>query len=238
MAPGTYNNSASAASTNAKAISNLDGAANISDDVTVSASVGVSLYGTSYNDANHKLQLDGGESGTGLTLYAKLIPSTGGSALQAVAVNPSTGAYTLVTVTPGNYSIIFQAVFTHTNANPALAATLLVIDSTTVGANSAGLVLTKTTDKATALSGDTITYTVAHQNNSSTPISTIVISDATPAFTTFVLAGCALPLPAAISACSTSTQPAVGGQGGLQWTLTGALNPASAGQVVFAVKVN
>ncbi len=502
VAPGTYNNSASATSTNAKAISNFDGAANISDDVTVSAPVGVSLYGTTYNDANHNLQLDGGESGTGLTLYAKLIPGAGGSALQAVAVNPSTGAYTLVTVSPGNYSIILddnnvltdttptvpggwigtemadfrrtnvqvaatdlqnlnfglfnggklsglvfgdigsgtgianngikegleagvagvavkvtnaagtsmydstvtsadgsytlwiptatiaaslkivetnlsgylstgasvgntggsydrasdsitfgnvsggiftgvnfgdvpvnrfvtngqqsgspgnvvfyphqfnagsggsvnlsvvsasswpvvmyrdlncngvvdaldsvvsaatslvaneqlcivnkvsipagtavgvqdaatlQAVFTYTNANPALAATLLVIDSTTVGAGSAGLVLTKTTDKATALPGDTITYTVAYQNNSSTPIGTIVISDATPAFTTFVSAGCALPLPAGITACSTSTQPAVGGQGGLQWTLTGALNPASAGQVVFAVKVN
>ena len=502
VTPGTYNNSASATSTNAKTISNFDGANNTSDDVTVSAPVGVSLYGTAYNDLSHNLQLDGGESGTGLTLYAKLIPSAGGSALQAVPVNPSTGAYTLITVTPGNYTIILddnnvltdttptvpggwigtempdfrrtnvqvaatdlqnlnfglfnggklsglvfgdvgtgagianngikegleagvagvavkvtnaagtsmydstvtsadgsytlwiptatiaaslkivetnlsgylstgasvgntggsydrasdsitfgnvsggiftgvnfgdvpvnrfvtngqqsgspgnvvfyphqfnagsggsvnlsvvsasswpvvmyrdlncngvvdaldsvvsaatslvaneqlcivnkvsipagtavgvqdaatlQAVFTYTNANPALAATLLVIDSTTVGAGSAGLVLTKTTDKATALPGDTITYTVAYQNNSSTPIGTIVISDATPAFTTFVSAGCALPLPAGITACSTSTQPAVGGQGGLQWTLTGALNPASAGQVVFAVKVN
>ena len=500
VAPGTYNNSASATSTNAKAISNFDGTANTSDDVTVSAPTGVSLYGTAYSDANHNLQLDGGEGGTGLTLYAKLVPSAGGSALQAVAVNPTTGAYTLITVTPGNYSIILddnnvltdttptvpggwigtempdfrrtnvqvaatdlqnlnfglfnggklsgfvfgdtgvgagvanngikdgseagiagvtvkvtngggtatfdsavtsadgaytlwiptavvaatlkiveinpagylstgasmgntggsydrasdsvtfgnvsggiftgvnfgdvpvnrfvangqqsgapgnvvfyphqfnagsggsvslsvvsagswpvvlyrdsncngvidagdsvisaainmvaneqlcivnkvtipsgtalgaqdaatlQVSFTYTNANPALVAILSVIDSTTVGAS--GLVLTKTTDKATALPGDTITYTVSYQNNSSTPIGTIVISDATPAFTTFLSAACTLPLPAAITACSTSTQPAVGGQGGLQWTLTGSLNPASAGQVVFAVKVN
>ena len=131
-----------------------------------------------------------------------------------------------------------QASFAYTNATPGLVASLSVIDSTTVGVGSAGLVLTKTADKATALPGDTITYTVAYQNNGDTPIGTIVISDATPAFTTFVSAGCSLPLPAALTACSVSTQPAVGGQGGLQWTLTGSLNPASTGQVVFAVKVN
>jgi uncharacterized repeat protein (TIGR01451 family)/fimbrial isopeptide formation D2 family protein len=131
-----------------------------------------------------------------------------------------------------------QAVFTYTNANPALAATLLVIDSTTVGAGSAGLALTKIADKATALPGDTIIYTVTYQNNGGSPLGTIVISDATPAFTTFLSAGCTLPLPAALTACSVSTQPAVGGQGGLQWTLTGSLSPAATGQVVFAVKVN
>ena len=135
-------------------------------------------------------------------------------------------------------SVTLQAVFTYTNSSPVLTATLSVIDTTTVGAGSAGLVLTKTADKTTALPGDTITYTVAYQNNGDAPIGTIVISDATPAFTTFVSAGCTLPLPAAITACSVSTQPAVGGQGGLQWTLTGSLNPASTGQVVFAVKVN
>ena len=508
VTPGTYNNSASATSTNAKTIINFDGANNTSDDVTVSAPTGVSLYGIAYNDANHNLQLDGGESGTGLTLYAKLVPSAGGSALQAVAVNPTTGAYTLVTVTPGNYSIILdnnnvlnntttptvpvgwigtempdfrrtnvqvaatdlqnlnfglfnggklsgfvfadvgtgagtanngvkdgseagiggvtvkvtngggtatfdssvtsadgaymlwiptaavastlkivetnlagylstgasmgntggsydrasdsislsnqsggiftgvnfgdapvnrfiangqqagqpgnvvfyphqfnagsggsvsfivtsagswpvvvyrdtncngvidtgenvvsgaitvlaadqlclinkvtippgtalgaldtatlQAVFTYTNANPALGATLVVIDSTTVGAGSAGLVLTKTVDKATALPGDTINYTVSYQNNSSTPIGTIVISDATPAFTTYVStpapsAACIMPLPAGITACTVTTSAAPGGGTSIQWSLTGSLNPASTGQVVFAVKVN
>ena len=120
VAPGTYSNSASATSTNAKAISNFVGANNTSDDVTVSALTGVSLYGIAYNDANHNLQLDGGESGTGLTLYAKLIPSAGGSALQAVAVNPTTGAYTLVTVTPGNYSIILDDNTVLTDTTPTV----------------------------------------------------------------------------------------------------------------------
>jgi uncharacterized repeat protein (TIGR01451 family) len=131
-----------------------------------------------------------------------------------------------------------QASFTYTNANPALVAVLSVIDSTTVGAGASGLLLTKTADKATASPGDVIAYTVNYQNNSSTPIGTIVISDATPAFTTFVSAACGLPLPAAISACNIVTAPAPGGGTSIQWMLTGSLNPASTGQVVFVVKVN
>ena len=130
-----------------------------------------------------------------------------------------------------------QAVFTYTNASPALASTLLVIDSTTVGAGSSGLVLTKTTDKATALPGDTINYTVSYQNNSSAPLGNIVISDATPAFTTFVSAGCTLPLPTAITQCTFATSSAPGGGTSIQWTLNGSLNPASSGQVVFRVTV-
>ncbi len=140
-------------------------------------------------------------------------------------------------------AVTLQAVFTYTNAVPGLTAALSVIDTTTVGAGSAGLVLTKTADKATALPGDTITYSVAYQNNGAAPIGTIVISDATPAFTTYVStpapsAVCIMPLPAGITACTVTTSPAPGGGTSIQWSLTGSLNPASAGQVVFAVKIN
>ena len=133
-----------------------------------------------------------------------------------------------------------QASFTYTNASPALlGAALVVQDTSTAGVGSGGLVLTKTTDKATALPGETITYTISYKNNGSTPISTIIISDATPAFTTFVSAGCPLPpLPAALTACSVSTQPSLAGVGSIQWQLGGSLNSASTGQVSFSVKVN
>ena len=499
VAPGTYNNSASATSTNARTISNFVGSNNTSDDVTVSLSTGVALYGTAYNDANHNLQLDGGESGTGLNLFAKLVSSAGGSALQAVAVNPTTGAYTLVTVTPGNYSIVLddnnvlndttptvpsgwigtempdfrrtnvqvattdlqnlnfglfnggklsgfvfadvgggtanngtkdgseagiagvtvkvtngggtatydstvtsadggytlwipgvavaatlkivetnpsgylstgalvgntvgsydrasdsitfgnvsggiftgvnfgdvpvnrfvangqqsgapgnvvfyphqfnagsggevsitvtsaaswpvvlyrdsncngvidagenvisaaitvlaseqiclinkvtippgtamgaqdtatlQASFSYTNASPTLTAGVSVIDSTTAGVGASGLVLTKATDKITASVGEVITYTVTYLNNGSQPISTIVISDATPTYTSFVAASCG-PLPAAISACVMTTVPSVGAVGSIRWQLSGSLNSASSGQVIFSVKVD
>ena len=502
VANGTYNNSASAISTNAASITNFDGALSTADNVTVTGAVvaGVSLYGTVYNDGNHNLQLDSNESGTGLTLFAKLIVNGGSSATQAVAINTATGIYnfssvsagtylividdnsTLTDITPnipvgwlgtempdftrsnvlvstvdlnhlnfglfngsklsgtvfadtgtgggtanngvkeggelgiagvtikastgatihdtaitdgaGNYilwipaaatnpvlisetnlsnylstggsvgntagtytratdstsftittgtiytnvnfgdvpanrfaangqqtglpgnvlfyahqfdagssgTVVFsssntpnwptilyrdlncnglidatdtvlstatvlageqicvidkvtipsgtaiglqanttvQAVFTYTNASPVLSSTLSVIDTTTVGAVSAGLVLTKAVDKATALAGDTVTYTLTYQNNSSAPISSIVINDATPAYTTFLSARCVVPppLPAAITACTVTASPAVGATGSVKWTLTGTLSPSATAQVSYSVKVD
>jgi uncharacterized repeat protein (TIGR01451 family)/fimbrial isopeptide formation D2 family protein len=131
-----------------------------------------------------------------------------------------------------------QAVFTYTNASPVLTSTLSVIDTTTVGAVSAGLVLTKAVDKAIAQAGETVTYTLSYQNNSNTAISSIVINDATPAYTYFVTASCITPLPTAITACTISNTPTVGGIGNIQWTLTGTLSPSSIGQVNYSVKVD
>ena len=131
-----------------------------------------------------------------------------------------------------------QALFNYTNASPALSSTLSVIDTTTVGAVSAGLVLTKAVDKATAQPNDTLTYTLTYQNNSNVAIASIVINDATPAYTTFLSATCVLPLPTAITACTALPIPAVGGVGLIKWTLTGTLSPASTGQVSYSVKVD
>ena len=127
--------------------------------------------------------------------------------------------------------------FTYTNASPALSSTLSVIDTTTVGAVAAGLVLKKAVDKATALAGDTVTYTLTYINNSNVPISTIEINDATPAYTTFLSAIC-LALPSAISACNVTSAPAVAGVGTIKWTLTGTLSPSATGQVRYSVKVD
>ena len=133
-------------------------------------------------------------------------------------------------------SATVQAVFTYTNASPALTSTLSVIDTTTVGTS--GLVLTKTVDKATALAADTVTYTLTYINNSNEPLANIVINDATPAYTTFLSATCVLPLPAAITACVALPVPAVAGVGTIKWTLTGTLSPSATGQVRYSVKVD
>ena len=135
-------------------------------------------------------------------------------------------------------STTIQAAFTYTNASPALSSTLSVIDTTTVGVVSAGLVLTKAVDKATALAGDTVTYTLTYQNNSNVAIASIVINDATPAYTTFLSATCVTPLPAAITACVALPVPAVAGVGTIKWTLTGTLSPSATGQVRYSVKVD
>lgn len=495
----TYSNSASAVSSNAKTITSFNGAVNTSDDVTVTALAGVNVSGTVYNDANHNLQQDSGEAGTGLVLYAKLIATAGTTALQAVAVNTTSGVYTFGTVAAGGYRIIldsnntladitptipvgwlgtempdftrtnvqiantdiqnlnfglynggklsgivfndtgagggtanngikeagetgiagvtvkatnsadtitfattvtnadgnytlwvpsaivaatlkivetnlggylstggmigntggsydrptdtvtlsnvtggiftgvnfadvpvnrlaadgqqsalpgnvvfyahrfnagsagtvnFSAVsaggwlvalyrdtncngqldtgepiitgaisvtaneqvcvidkitippgaalnaqdkttisagFSYTNASPALSATLTLTDTTQVG--SAGLALIKSIDKLTVQLGESITYTITYQNNGSTPVSAIVLRDATPAYTSFLSANCVGAPPSGITACAVSTQPAAGAKGAIEWTLTGSLSPAASGQVSFTVQV-
>jgi uncharacterized repeat protein (TIGR01451 family)/fimbrial isopeptide formation D2 family protein len=123
VANGTYNNSASASSTNTASITNFNGATNTSDDVTVTNPVlGVSLSGFVYSDVNHNIQKDSAEAGTGLTLFAKLIPTAGGNALQAVPVNSTTGAYQFLAVAVGNYSIIIDNNNTLTDTTPTILA--------------------------------------------------------------------------------------------------------------------
>ncbi len=77
--------------------------------LTVTAG-GVQLTGFVYADANHNLQRDGGEAGTGLGLYAKLVPaaSPAGPALQAVAVDGATGAYAFASVGAGEYLVVID----------------------------------------------------------------------------------------------------------------------------------
>jgi uncharacterized repeat protein (TIGR01451 family) len=67
------------------------------------------LTGSIYNDADHSGFKDAAETGTGLTLYAKLLNETspGGPALQAVAVNPASGAF-LFGVSRGTYRIVID----------------------------------------------------------------------------------------------------------------------------------
>ncbi|HEV2988594.1 MAG TPA: hypothetical protein VG759_09135, partial [Candidatus Angelobacter sp.] len=127
--------------------------------------------------------------------------------------------------------------FVYTNANPALSASYVLNDLTTVGSGTnAGLRLEKIVDKATALPGANLTYTVTFINDSTSPISNLKINDSTPAFTTFVSAICGSPLPNSLIGCSI-TSPSVGQNGAIQWTFTGTLSPSQTGTVSFVVKI-
>ncbi|MEP7155783.1 MAG: hypothetical protein ABI905_08415, partial [Betaproteobacteria bacterium] len=121
-------------------------------------------------------------------------------------------------------------------------------DVTTVGAaGGAGLVLSKSVRNVTqggaagtnnnAKPGEVLEYIITYSNSSSAPISMIVINDNTPNYTNFITASCGAPLPAALTACTVSAQPAVGVGGNVQWTLTGSLNAAQSGTVIFRVTV-
>ena len=84
--------------------------------------LGVSVSGTVYHDSNHNAHLDSSETGTALTLFAKLFPTSTptGPALQVVPVNPATGAYTFTGVTADNYSIVIDNNNTSADVTPTL----------------------------------------------------------------------------------------------------------------------
>jgi uncharacterized repeat protein (TIGR01451 family) len=96
--------------------------------------------------------------------------------------------------------------------------------------------LLKAVDKANAMPGTTIAYTITYQNTGSTTLNNLKIVDATPAFTAFGSGACG-SLGAGLTACSLSSKPASGAAGNLEWTFTGTLLPGATGTVTLQVVV-
>lgn len=123
------------------------------------------------------------------------------------------------------------------NAVPALEHTDAVVLQTTVLASDSGaLVLTKTVSKAVALPGDVIVYTLTFTNQGVTPIKQLVVTDSTPAFTSFSSAS-TVSLPSGLEE-PTLTAPAIGGNGTIRWTFVGELAPGASGSVQFVVIIS
>jgi uncharacterized repeat protein (TIGR01451 family) len=95
-----------------------------------------------------------------------------------------------------------------------------------------------TATSVTATPGEVLQYTLTAQNNGAGPLTTLVINDATPAFTTFVSAACPGTLPSGITTCAISTQPAAGTTGSVQWTFTGSLSAGLTLTVNYQVKLS
>lgn len=191
-----------------------------------------------YRDSNCNGVLDGAE----------------GSAPLASSINVNPGDTVCIVIkefvpasAPYNANDVITVTATFTPASGPVASHTRT-DTTTVGnPGGAGLSLTKTVRNVTtsgsagtanaAKPGETLEYTVAYSNNSADPLATIIIHDATPAFTAFVSASCSAPLPANVTACNVTTQPASGAAGGIAWTFTGSLASTQAGTVTFRVTV-
>jgi uncharacterized repeat protein (TIGR01451 family) len=190
-----------------------------------------------YQDSNCNGVLDSGEP----QISGSLTVSAGQKVCLIVKVLVPAGA-----AAGAQSTVSLSAAFLYTNASPALTATLTASDVTTVGAPGT-LALTKLVSNltqggaaATAVNanpGDTLQYTLTATNNGAQSLATVVIYDATPAFTTFVAAACPATLPPGVSACSVSTQPAVGAGGALQWTFTGSLAASGSLVVTYQVKI-
>jgi uncharacterized repeat protein (TIGR01451 family) len=119
-----------------------------------------------------------------------------------------------------------------------------VIDTTTVTV--AATQLTKQVENVTqsgsygtsntALPGNTLQYQLTIVNQGSAALSTVVISDSTPAYTTFLSGACPGTLPSALTGCTLSA-PSAGATGALQWTFSGALAPGTQTTVTYQVTV-
>jgi uncharacterized repeat protein (TIGR01451 family) len=191
---------------------------------------------TIYRDTNCNGTLDGAEGAA---------PLAG-----AVAVNPGDAVCLIVRDSiPGAAPYNAQNAITVTatfNGSQTYART----DLTTVGAAAgAGLTLAKTVRNVTqggtaattgtARPDDILEYAITFTNTGAGPVSAIVVTDATPAFTLFQSAACPVaPLPANLTACSVTTQPAVNGTGSVVWTFTGSLLSAGSGSVTYQVRVS
>ena len=147
-----------------------------------------------------------------------------------------------------------QASFIYSNAGPALTASYTLKDTTTLSADT--LDLRKEVRNVTsgggfgvsnlAKSGETLEYRITYSNNSTESLTNVVISDATPAFTTFVDATdgdtpasmlvCTKTTPAGTASCATSQ--ASGGTGAITFAFTGSLQPSTSAAVLFQVRVD
>jgi len=125
--------------------------------------------------------------------------------------------------------------FTLVGATPVLVSADTLADLTTVAVQN-GLLLVKAVDRASALPGDTLTYTLTYTNPGAQPLSGITIADATPTWTRFVAATCQT-LGGGLAGCSVTAQPAVGATGNVTWTLAGSLAPGASGSVRYRVRV-
>ena len=90
----------------------------------------------------------------------------------------------------------------------------------------------------TARPNDVLEYTITYTNTSSGTVSAIVVTDATPSYTTYLSSACTTPLPASLTACTVTSAPAVGGTGSVVWTLTGTLLSNGTGSVSYQVRVS
>ena len=179
---------------------------------------------TIYLDANCSGQLDTGEA---LVTAALSVVADQTVCLIVKVFVPLTAA----TDTRATYAL--AASFTY--ANSAATGQAQRQDLTIVGAAD-GLRLVKTVDKSVATSGTVITYTLTYANQGATAINALRIRDATPAWTVLNAAACGA-LPAGVTACSVTAQPAIGAAGSVEWTLTGSLPSGGTGSVTFSVTV-
>ena len=92
-----------------------------------------------------------------------------------------------------------------------------------------------------AAPGDVLRYRLTFRNQGSNPLTEVIVTDSTPAYSALnAPAACPGVLPAALSACVLSAPDGSNGsgyQGSLEWQFTGELQPGAEGVVSYDVRV-
>jgi uncharacterized repeat protein (TIGR01451 family) len=178
--------------------------------------------------------------------------ATGGAVCGTVTVSGTTVTGIAATFPSGGsltFSIPATAATANTYVNTATAtpptATAVSASATTIVSASNGLLKTvrNVTEgqatgvtAATANPGDTLEYGLTFTNTTSTTLSHMVFSDATPTNTAFVSAAYGA-LPSGITSCTVAA-PSVGATGAVTWTFAGSLAPGATLTATFRVTVN
>lgn len=145
---------------------------------------------------------------------------------------------TTLTASANNGTATITASATDTTTIVAGDVTLTK-SQTVLAANGTTVITANTQGNASALPGQIIRYSIAVRNTGGAPVTNIVVSDATPAFTTYTTTGGAATytLDGAAVANPTVTAPANGSAGSLSWTIP-SLAPGSVATVTFNVLIN
>jgi uncharacterized repeat protein (TIGR01451 family) len=92
-----------------------------------------SVAGCVYADANHNVRQDAGETGTGATLFAKLVAASAPTVAQAVAtVDPTTGNYSFPTLNPATYAVVISTSNSTSSVTPTAPAGWIGTESPTL----------------------------------------------------------------------------------------------------------
>lgn len=128
------------------------------------------------------------------------------------------------------------ATFDYSNSSTNIQQILNRTDIVTVSTEDGGFVIVKAVDKAQALPGDTLMYSITYENLGDEPISQVEVIDEIPVFTTYQSSQCGT-LPTGFTNCSI-TSPTVGTRGTIRWTFTGVLQPGQTGTVSYKVLID
>ena len=136
----------------------------------------------------------------------------------------------------GNSTTTITATFDLANSPTNIQRVLNRMDIVTVSTQDGGFVIIKAVDKAQALPGDTLTYTIEYENLGDEPISQIEVVDEVPIYTTYQSSSCGT-LPSGVTNC-TITAPSIGVRGTIRWVFIGVLQPGENGTVSYKVLID